>query len=120
METRNTTELAQKIEKIARLAFDRGATNGEAATAATMIVQIARKNGIDYDGFINLLGFTARGSRMCMTNVPVVMPFGKYRGRTLDEIYLIDSDYLQWFVETVTKYKQLRGQIIAFLKTKQN
>ena len=85
-----------------------------------MIVQIARKNEIDFDGFINLLGFTARGSKMCMSNAPVVMPFGKYIGRSLDEIYLIDADYLHWFVETVTKYKQLKAQIIAFLKTKKN
>ena len=49
-------KLAEKIEKIARLAFDPAAAEGEAVTAARMIVQIARKNGIDFDGIKDLLG----------------------------------------------------------------
>ena len=120
MDISKNSPLTGKIEKMARLAFNPAAAEGEAANALTMIVNIAKKNGIDFDGFKKLLGVTAPGTSVKRTAAPVVMSFGKYQGMTLDEIFARDPDYLEWFVRTVTKYKQLRDQIADFLNAKRN
>ena len=112
--------LAAKLEKMARLAFNPAAAEGEAANALTMITHITKKNGIDFDGFKKLLGVAAPASSLKRAAAPVVMSLGKYQGMTLDEIFDRDPDYLEWFVRTVTKYKQLRDQIAAFLNTQRN
>jgi len=113
-------ELATKIEKIARLAFDPAAAEGESVSALTMIARITRKNGIDFDGFRNLLGVNAPTSRLQRTASTIVMPFGKYTGRTLEEIYQADPDYLEWVSRAVTSRKELRKQVLDFLHTKRN
>jgi len=120
MDSSKNSPLAGKIEKMARLAFDPAAAEGESANALTMIVHITRKNGIDFDGFKKLLGFTAPASRLERATAPVVMPFGKYQGMNLEEIFELDPDYLEWFVRTVTKQKKLRNQIAAFLNGRRN
>jgi len=48
------------------------------------------------------------------------MPFGKYTGRTLEEIYQADPDYLEWVSRAVTSRKELRKQVLDFLHTKRN
>ena len=120
MDSSKNSPLAGKIEKMARLAFDPAAAEGEAANALTMIVHITRKNGIDFHGFKKLLGVTAPASRLKQATAPVVMPFGKYQGAHLEEIFELDPDYLDWFVRTVTKQTKLKNQIITFLIARRN
>lgn len=55
MNESTTSDLAVKIQKIARLAFDPAAAEGEAGNAALMLVQIARKHGLNFDVFKRLL-----------------------------------------------------------------
>jgi len=115
-----TSDLAVKIEKIARLAFNSAAAEGEALNAASLIVQIARKNQIDFDGFKNHLGVAAKTTKSIQSNLSDVMPFGKYEGKTFEQIFLITPSYLEWVLREVTGNKPLKARISAFLKCKQN
>jgi uncharacterized protein (DUF3820 family) len=116
----NTTDLAVKIQKMARLAFDPAAAEGEAGNAATMIVQIARKNGLNFDGFKKLIGVASSTSRLKPNYPSGVMPFGKYEGVAFDEIFESNPSYLDWFLKTVKGNEKVKDQIAAFLKSKQN
>lgn len=42
-----------------------------------------------------------------------VMPFGKYRGSTLEEIHVEDPSYLHWAYETVDN-EEVRNAILEF------
>ena len=119
MDNLKITKLAVKIQKIARLAFNPAAAEGESASAASKILQIARKNNIDFDGFKILLGVTTTASNLNSPNSPVHMTFGKYEDKTLDEVFQCDPDYLIWVLKEVTGRAQLKNQITEFLKTKQ-
>ena len=105
---------------MARLAFNPGAAEGESVSAVSKIVQIARKNNIDFDGFKIILGVTTTASNLNSPNSPVFMPFGKHLGKTLDEVFQCDPDYLIWVLNNVGGRTQLKNQITEFLKSKQN
>ena len=115
-----TSDLAVKIQKMARLAFDPAAAEGEAGNAAAMLVQIARKHGLNFDGFKNLLGITSNAPRLKSRFPPDVMPFGKYEGVSFDEIFEINPSYLDWFLNNIKGHVKVKEQISAFLKAKQN
>ncbi len=115
-----TTDLAGKIEKMARLAFDPAAAEGESVAAVTKLVQIARKNSIDFNSFKILLGVTTSAPKSKLSYSADVMPFGKYEGLTFEEIFLSNPDYLDWISKKVTWNKKLTDCIHAFLKAKQN
>jgi len=85
-----------------------------------MIVQIARKHQIGYDDFKSLLGIATGAQKLKGCYPPGVMPFGKYEGATIEQIYLKDPDYLDWVLREATCRNNLKQQILAFLKTKQN
>jgi len=39
------------------------------------------------------------------------MPFGKYKGETLEEIYIEDIGYLEWLLDTISDEDPLRLKI---------
>ena len=111
-------EFAVKIEKMARLAFDPAATDGESVNAVTLIVHIVRKHGLDFDGFKKLLGVSGSAADLRGSYPPYVMSFGQYRGQHFEDIYQEDPSYLFWILDNVTGKKSLKNQIRTFLKTK--
>ena len=44
------------------------------------------------------------------------MPFGKYEGMTLDEIYAEDPDYLEWIKDTFEDGK-VKIRVTKYLRT---
>ncbi len=118
MNESTTADLALRIQKMARLAFDPSAAEGESVNAATMIVQIIRKNDLGFDGFKKLLGITSSKPKLRSAFPPDVMTFGKYEGQSLEWIFTNDPAYLDWILREVSGKTQLKEQIRAFLKTK--
>lgn len=50
-----------------------------------------------------------------MSNADYKMPFGKYKGTELIEIYEDDPDYLQWCAENIKQF-DVRNTIEDFLQ----
>ncbi len=115
---KSTSDLAVKIQKMARLAFDPAAAEGEAGNAAAMLVQIVRKHGLNFDGFKKLLGITSSKPKLRSVFPPDVLTFGKYMGQSLEWVFANDPAYLDWILREVSGKEQLKEQIRAFLKTK--
>jgi len=80
---KSTSDLAVKIQKMARLAFDPAAAEGEARNAAVMIVQLVRKQGLNFDGFKKLIGVISNVPGLKSLYPSGVMTFGKYEGVAL-------------------------------------
>ena len=114
-----TTSPAEKIEKIARLAFDPAAAEGESVNAATMLVQIARKHKIGFGEFKLILGASARLPNS-VGIASTIVPFGKHKGQSIAQIYQQNPGYLDWLLREVAGHKALKQQITAFLKANQN
>jgi hypothetical protein len=47
------------------------------------------------------------------------MPSGRYRGKTFEEIFQFDPDYLFWAMKAHPTQKKITASILAFLKTVQ-
>jgi hypothetical protein len=105
---------------MARLAFDPAAAEGEARNAAVMIVQLVRKQGLNFDGFKKLIGVISNVPGLKSLYPSGVMTFGKYEGVAFDEVFKVNPSYLGWFLHNIKGNEQLKEQIAAFLKTKQN
>lgn len=116
---KTTSDLAVKIQKMVRLAFDPAAAEGESVNAATMIVQIVRKHDLGFDGFKKLIGVVSTAPGLKSLYPPGVMPFGKYEGVTFDAIFEANPSYLDWFLRNIKGNEKVKEQIATFLKTKQ-
>ncbi len=114
------TVLAQKIEKMARLAFDSAAAEGEAINAVTMMVQLTRKNKIGFDDFKILLGVAPGSAPSAPDSSGYIFPFGQYTGKTFDHVFFVNPNYFDWVLKTVTGQAELKKRIVVFLKAKQN
>ncbi len=134
-------EIKNLIENLARLARCPAATKGEATTAAAMLVKKARKHKIDLAGYLDVLakvtaaevqpqiskpynaplGEMLSASRQSQTKgktLITVMPGGWYRGKTYEEIFRIDPEYLHWFPKAHPTRRKINKSISAFLKAK--
>jgi hypothetical protein len=97
-----------QAEKILRLALDTAATDGEAESAAVMLIRNWRASGVTAE---DILGQTTSA------RLPAkVMPFGQYKGASIAAIEREDPEYLQWVLATCTRRRQgLRRAIEAAL-----
>jgi uncharacterized protein (DUF3820 family) len=118
MDANKKQHIAAKLEKIARLAFNPAAKDGEAEAAVIQMVRISRKNEINFEEFKDLLGVPAEN--LNSYNQSVRMPFGKYIGRTLEEVFQENPGYLDWILSDVKGYTELKKQISALLNAKRN
>jgi hypothetical protein len=83
---------ARRLESIARLALDAAAPTGEQDAAAAAFFRLLRNAGMSVEALIDLSAKPEPARRS------PVMPFGKYRGRTIAEICRIDPSYGFWIV----------------------
>jgi hypothetical protein len=108
-ETRSTTEPRfDLVLKLLRFALDPSAREGEAQNAACRMVDVARREGVNYPGLEQFLGenFTPALPGPDFEPEPpaainVRMTFGKYDGKTLGWIAENDLPYLEWLVENI-------------------
>lgn len=99
--------MSELLLKLARLAFDPAAHSGEAEAAAVKLVGCARRDGLNFEGFVQALGGVPppaaedashrrpRSSARSEGTDPgdFRMPFGKHEGEKLRDI---DRSYLKW------------------------
>jgi hypothetical protein len=43
------------------------------------------------------------------------IPFGKYRGETLNDIYIVDEKYLEWVLDSLTIPSWLEDAIVMMI-----
>jgi hypothetical protein len=98
-----------RAKKLLAYALNPAATEAEMVNAATKAVAAMKAAGMTAD---DVLGDTASGRTVNVreVRVPVYrvppesfrMPFGKYRGKTLAEVFTADPPYIRWFVNKAT------------------
>jgi uncharacterized protein (DUF3820 family) len=126
------SKILEKLQKLARLARCPAATKGEKINAATMLIKIGRKNGVDLAGYGDLLAKVSAPESKSPVSPPTpyseqfnprpvlhVMPSGRYKGKTFDEIYQLDPDYLAWVRKAYRTKGKIRKDILTFLNSKQ-
>jgi exodeoxyribonuclease X len=96
--------------KLLRLALDPAAQSGESESAAVKLVRHWRAEGMTADALL------APGSRPARL-LNDAMPFGCYKGLTLESIAAEDPGYLEWLLGNVTRLRPgLRNAIVAALE----
>ena len=83
---------ARRLESIARLALDGAAPTGEQDAAAAAFFRLLRNASMTVENLIDL------SSRPEPERRSPIMPFGKFKGRTIAEICRVDPSYSFWIV----------------------
>jgi hypothetical protein len=111
-------KLSELEKKLAILAFNRSAEEGEIASAANKLVIILRKRF--EDGYAFIADLEKVSDREPKADAPYwlyVMPFGKHKGRRLCDIMASDvkwHSYLVWLC-SIRLYPETRKAVEAFL-----
>jgi hypothetical protein len=104
---------SERLQKLLRYALDPSAGDGEAENAAARAIGHARQAGMDLVAFARALQAEAaepapQPEQACSWAEGVMLKFGRYKGRTLGEVLMIDRQYLQWIQNTHTFDVNLR------------
>lgn len=103
---------AELLQKVGRLAFDKAAPEGEAQAAAIKMVFVARRMGLDFDGFKQTLGIQDQPHSSHSEPKPKpeqeqkksscpILHFGKFKGRSVDWVINRNPDYLIWCLKNM-------------------
>jgi len=120
MKNINPKELAEKLQKLVRLAFDPAATDGESSNAVSRLLVIARQNRVDFEGFRGVLGVAIPAAELQTPTPSNVMPSGIFAGTSFERIFEICPSHFGSMLETLADGDPLKEQIITFLKMKYN
>ncbi len=90
----------ETLQKLLRLALDPAASEGEIHNASILIVDIARKRGMDKNAFLQAIGIQTTTEGFDYRDIR--LDFGKHRGKTVGDIMHIDPGYLYWCNENAT------------------
>ena len=117
--TPTTNLISDRAVKLAALAMDNGAAAGERRTAAEMFFREIAKSGVkpcDLQSGERIVYQEKVVYRESPSQQPqeYQMPFGKYRGRQINDILHSDRAYLQWAywnASALAQYPDLKNYI---------
>jgi hypothetical protein len=107
-----------RLKKLLAYALDPAASDGELENAGLKALREARRLGLNLNGlavalapqagrivYRDVVQVTVEYRDRIVYRVPpgdMVLPFGKYRGRTLAEVFAENPGYVRWFAENAT------------------
>lgn len=119
-------ETAERLKKLFRLGLDPAASPGEQANAGQLIIKQMRQHQLAVDDLLVLISRSSieaflqpanssRDNRKRETDDPgrVIMPWGKWKGKTLGWIVTHDAHYFRWLAEkgSYGRYTYLREPV---------
>lgn len=101
----------EKAKKLMRLAIDSGASDEEADTAARMLFRGLRLAGVTFEQMVRGLAGVEIKTRTVFVPTGIDgadcrMPWGKYRGVRLIDVFERDPGYVEWMVGNADRLPQ--------------
>lgn len=103
--------MREKLIKLLNLTAS--SNDNEALVSVRMANQILKKNGVTWNQIFETINIEDDEREIAMGQV---MPFGKYKGYSVGEIYKFDMGYLEWCLANIELRPHLEDAIELVLR----